>query len=129
MSLRRSSNVEKTSHFCRSTARLKSCPEAFSRSLQLVVSAASLDGKRRVWASSDVGSVERLKVGFGISNALETDFAAQNDHGFKKRRRIFAAADRDSYRLEHRSRLESERGGGFAQSFIQRVVIERSRGQ
>jgi len=34
-----------------------------------------------------------VQVGFGLANTSQADFAAEDSHGFKKRRGVFAAAD------------------------------------
>ncbi len=65
-----------------------------------------------------------MQTGFGLADAREADFAAEDDQGFKERRRVFAPADGHPDRLEHRTGFEAECLGGFAQSMVQRIVIE-----
>jgi hypothetical protein len=48
---------------------------------------------------------ERLKAGFGLADAGEADFAAEDGHGFKERRRVLASADGDADGLKHRPGL------------------------
>ena len=59
-----------------------------------------------------------------MADAFEADVAAQDGHGFKERRRVFASADGDADGLEHGTGLEAERRGGCAQSLLQRIVVE-----
>ena len=72
---------------------------------------------------------EHFKLGFGLLNASEAHIAAEDNHGFKERRRVLAPADGDPDGLEHGAGLEAERRGGLAQSFVQRIVVEGGRGQ
>ena len=48
------------------------------------------------------------KTGFGLADAGEANLAAEDNHGFKKRRRVFASADGDPDGLEHGTGLEAE---------------------
>jgi hypothetical protein len=43
---------------------------------------------------------QRLKAGFGLADAGETDVAAEDGQGFKERGRVSASADGDSDGLE-----------------------------
>jgi hypothetical protein len=42
-----------------------------------------------------------IEVFFGLADAGEADFAAQDDHGFEERRGVLAAADGYADGLEH----------------------------
>jgi len=42
----------------------------------------------------------RLKAGFGLADAGEAEFAAEDGHGLKERGRVFASADGDADGLE-----------------------------
>jgi hypothetical protein len=41
-----------------------------------------------------------LKAFFGLANALKANFVAENNHGFKERRRVLASANGDPDGLE-----------------------------
>jgi hypothetical protein len=41
-----------------------------------------------------------LEAGFGLADAGQAEVAAEDDHGFKERRRVFASADGDPDGLE-----------------------------
>jgi len=45
-------------------------------------------------------SAERLQAFFGLQDADEAQFATEDSHGFKERRRVFASADGDPDGLE-----------------------------
>jgi len=76
-----------------------------------------------------VGLGERLQVGLGLLDASEADIAAEDDHGFKERGRVFASADGDTEGLEHGSGLEAKRSGGGSEGLVERVVIKSGYGE
>ncbi len=47
---------------------------------------------------------KRFEAGFGLADAGEADLAAEDNHGFKERRRVLASADGDPDGLEHGTR-------------------------
>jgi hypothetical protein len=65
-----------------------------------------------------------LKVGYGLTDTGETNLAAEDNQGFKQRRRVLASAHGNPDRLEHGPCLESERIGGCAQCLVERIVVE-----
>ena len=76
----------------------------------------------------DLCSSERLKSGFGLLDAGQARFAAQDYQGFKERRRVLASADGDPYGLEGLPGLQPQMHSGGAESLIERIVIERGGG-
>jgi hypothetical protein len=46
-------------------------------------------------------------MSFGLFDALDANIAAEHNHGFKKRRRVFAAAYGDTNWLKHWPGLEA----------------------
>ena len=63
-------------------------------------------------------SGERLKAGFGLTEAGEAEVAAEDGHGFKERRRVLASADGHPDGLKHGTGLEAERLGRLAQGLL-----------
>ena len=53
-------------------------------------------------------SSERLQAGFGLADAGKADVASEDGHGFKQRRRVFAAADGDPDGLEGLPSLQTQ---------------------
>ena len=76
-----------------------------------------------------MGSYERLQVVFGLLDALEADIAAEDNHGFKERRRILASANCDPDGLKHRPGFQTELDARLAQRLVERIMIEGRRGQ
>src|ERR1039458_8706732 len=74
-------------------------------------------------------SSERLKDGFGLLDAGEAELAAEDNHGFKERRRVFASANGHPDGLEGLPGLQTKLCGSFAQCLVQRIVIEGCCGQ
>src|ERR1039457_5755379 len=74
-------------------------------------------------------STKRLEAVLGLPDALEADLAAQDDHGFKKRRRILASADCDRDGLEGLSGLQTQVRGCRSKCLIQRIMVERGSGE
>jgi hypothetical protein len=70
-----------------------------------------------------------LQAGFGLVDAGEAEFAAEDGHGFKERRRVFASADGDPDGLEGLPGLQTQVQGCGSKSLVQRIVIERGCGE
>src|SRR6476660_5573616 len=68
-----------------------------------------------------------MELGFSLADAFEADVAAEDGHGFKKRRRVLTPADGHADGLKHGTGFEAERGGGLAQRLLQGLVVERGR--
>ncbi len=70
-----------------------------------------------------------MQAVFGLADSFQADFAAEDDHGLKQRRRVFASADGDADGLKHRPGLQAQMSGGGAQRLVERIVIEGGCGQ
>ena len=70
-----------------------------------------------------------MKAFFGLADAGEAQLAAEDNHGFKQRRRVFASADGDTDWLEHLPGLQTQLIGCGAKCMVQRIVIEGDGGQ
>ena len=74
-------------------------------------------------------SAERLKAGFGLADSFEANFAAEDGHGFKQRRRVFASADGDADGLKHGAGLQTQMRSGGSQCLVERIMIEGDCGE
>ncbi len=74
-------------------------------------------------------STERFKPGFGLTDAGEAEFVAEDGHGFKERRRVFTSADGDADGLEGLPGLQTQARGCGSKSLVERIVVERGCGE
>ena len=70
-----------------------------------------------------------MKAGFGLADAGEAELTAEDGHGFKERRRVFASTDGDSDGLEHWPGLQTKVRGCGSKRLVERIVIESGCGE